>query len=218
LDSLGPFDLLLTDPPYGVGWTKERMVSLNVNPSKQHLISKLKDRDWDIKPGQDLIDKIVAMASKAIIFGGNHFSMPASPAWLVWDKDNGNTKFSDCELAWTNLDMSVRMMKWRRQGFRQENEGARREPNYHPSQKPLAVIKWALNFAVKDNRVTSVFDPYMGSGTTLVAASIMKLDAVGIEMSREYCDITIERLSQKTLPLAYHMNGVEAKEQELFRL
>ena len=114
--------------------------------------------------------------------GGNYFDLPPEWCYLVWDKQCLVPNYAAAELAWTNLDKPVQMFRWEWDGCRKQEP----EQRIHPTQKPLAVIKWAIAQAPD---VRSVLDPYMGSGTTLRAAKDMGLTAVGIEREERYCEI-----------------------------
>jgi DNA modification methylase len=131
-----------------------------------------------------------------IIFGGNYFTLPPSSCWLVWDKDNGENDFADCELAWTNLSKAVRRLTFRWQGMLQE-PGAKREFREHPTQKPEPVMSWGRGQAPQDSK--TVFDPFAGSGTTLAAAKRLGLKALGVEAHEPYCEIAANRLRQGSL-------------------
>lgn len=190
LPALPKSDLLLTDPPYGIGEAAGK------NRTRVHAtIPKDYGNDsWDDEPTpRDLLDLAIGSAQQAVIFGGNYFGLPASPCWLVWDKDNTGD-FADCELAWTNLAWAVRRIRYRWNGMIQEHGGVAKEPRFHPTQKPVAVMAWALKVA----RITSgtVLDPFMGSGTTLVAARAAGLRAIGVEREERYCEIAAKRLAQ----------------------
>lgn len=137
-----------------------------------------------------------AHAKHRIIFGGNYFPLPPSRCWLVWDKDNGASHYADCELAWTNLDKAVRMYRWRWNGMLQEDM-SRKEYRVHPTQKPLSLMRWAITQAPRD--VGSILDPFMGSGTTLVASKLLGMGAVGIDKDERYCEIAAKRLAQRVL-------------------
>jgi DNA modification methylase len=115
----------------------------------------------------------------------------------VWDKDNGDNGYADCELAWTNLAKAVRKTRYRWMGMLQEHMGDAKEPRFHPTQKPLAVMTWALSQAPADTK--TVLDPWMGSGTTLVAAKLAGLSAIGIEREERYCEVAVTRLAQGAL-------------------
>lgn len=193
LPTLGTFDLLLTDPPYGIGEAAGK------NKSRNHVVAATDygDHGWDdAPPDTETISIVRASARQQIVFGGNYFSLPPSSCWLVWDKDNGASDFADCELAWTNLDRAVRRLKYRWAGMLQE-PGRKREARKHPTQKPLDVISWAMGLA--RGNVESVVDPFMGSGTTLRAAKDRGIRAVGIDKVEAYCEIAAKRLSQQVL-------------------
>jgi len=192
LPHLPKFDLLLTDPPYGIGADKPRG---NTGRNK-HILQKIyPDISWDIAPDSQFIFDCTQSAKLAIVWGGNYFCLPATPTILVWDKVNGTNRYADCEIAWSNMGGAARIFKWKWHGFLQD-ESAVKEPRFHPTQKPLKVISWCLSLA---GDIETVLDPFMGSGTTLVAAKMRGLKAVGIEREKEYCDIAIERMAQGVL-------------------
>lgn len=199
LPSIDRVDLLLTDPPYGIGADK------NLRANKQHGKAACPSRDygvgdWDNSaPPVGVLQSAIDTATHAIVWGGNYFGLPASQCWLVWDKENGSNGYADCELAWTNLRKAVRRFKWRWQGMLQENMGEKKEHRVHPTQKPLAVMSWALS---QVSECRTVLDPYMGSGTTLLAAKNAGMRAVGIEISERYCEIAANRLAQGVLEFA----------------
>jgi DNA modification methylase len=195
LPFLDPVDIVLTDPPYGIGETSKRQRS-----RKGQGVASQKNYgaySWDLQqPAAWIVEQALAKGNHAIVWGGNYFGLPSSSCWLVWDKDNGKTDFADCELAWTNLDKAVRKFKWRWQGMIQENGGDKKEHKRHPTQKPLPLMRWCLGL-VSD--AETVLDPFAGSGTTLVAAKLEGRQAIGIEISEKYCEIAVERLRQRVL-------------------
>lgn len=194
LPTLPKFDLLLTDPPYGIGAdNRERNLSrVKLAQPKDYGVS-----NWDDAPAsQGLISRSVLAASTAIVWGGNYFDMPPSSCWLVWDKDNGTNDFADCELAWTNMPKAVRKFKWRWNGMLQEKGGDKKEYRVHPTQKPLALMRWCLSFCPD---AASVLDPFMGSGTTLVACKLEGRTCVGVEREERYCEMAVKRLRQGVL-------------------
>lgn len=190
---LGEFDLLCTDPPYGIGEARGK----NKSRSK---IAKAKDygvATWDDSPpSQAIIDALRGLARWHCIFGGNYFALPPSSCWLVWDKENGENDFADCELAWTNYERAVRMRRHRWAGMLQK-AGSPKEERLHPTQKPLAVMSWVISLCPV--RPSTVIDPFMGSGTTLRACKDLGISAVGIEREEKYCEIAARRLAQQTL-------------------
>lgn len=196
LPTMDPVDLVLTDPPYGIGEARGKNKSrTNMAVSKDYGVAH-----WDDRPPADwMFGLIREISTHQIIFGGNFFSLPPSSCWLVWDKDNGESDFADCELAWTNLKKAVRRKRFRWAGMLQEKMGDDKETRYHPTQKPLPVIVWALQQAPED--VKTVLDPFMGSWTTLRAAKDLGRKAIGIELEEKYCEVAARRLSQEVLPL-----------------
>lgn len=197
------FDLLLTDPPYGIGEARGK----NATRGKTTTIGGRKAlaestdwgvSDWDDEPAHDSVAVARSLCRWQIVFGGNYYDFPPSSCWLVWDKENGATDFADCELAWTNLKKAVRKLTYRWNGMLQQ-PGREKERRQHPTQKPEPVMVWALTQAPQD--VKSVLDPFMGSGTTLVACKRLRRSCVGIEREEKYCEIAANRLSQEALPM-----------------
>src|SRR3974390_3140832 len=187
------FDLLLTDPPYGIDAARRG----TIGTSKRGQVKDYGASEWDSRPASEAIALARRIARHHVVFGGNYYDLPPALCWLVWDKDNTGD-FADCELAWTNLDKAVRKLTYRWNGMLQE-PGCPKEERWHPTQKPEAVMRWALMQAPSD--IKTVLDPFMGSGTTLVAAKRLGKTAVGIEREEKYCEIAAKRLAQEVLPL-----------------
>ena len=190
LPALSPVDLVMTDPPYGIGEASGRNKS-------RGLLAKPTDYgsdSWDDSPVPDsLMTDCVAAGVFACVFGGNYYSLGPSPAWLVWDKENGVTCFADAELAWTNYGTAVRLIRHMWNGMLRKG----REPRSHPTQKPLHVISWAIEKCPGEPQI--ILDPFMGSGTTLRAAKDLGRKAIGIEIEEKYCEIAAKRMSQEVL-------------------
>ena len=194
LPHLPRFDLLLTDPPYGIGADNQKRI---LSRGKLAAARDYGASDWDSSPPDGwTISTAVDCADNAILWGGNYFNVKPSSCWLVWDKENGTNDFADCELAWTSFTKAVRKFRWRWNGMLQERAGDKKETRVHPTQKPVPLMQWCLGFAPD---AETVLDPYMGSGTTLVAAKLEGRYAVGIEISEEYCRKAAERLRQGVL-------------------
>ena len=186
LPMLDKVDAVITDPPYGIGEARANNKSRScLAESKDYGVS-----DWDDKPpSNELVDLICSKAKFQAMFGGNYFTLPPTSCWLVWDKMNGDNDFADCELAWTNWPKAVRRLQWRWHGMiRQGNE-----ERYHPTQKPLEVMKWVITLCPKSE---TILDPFMGSGTTGVAAIQMGRKFIGIEREPKYFDIACKRIEQ----------------------
>lgn len=195
LPTLGTVDLVLTDPPYGIGEAAGK------NKSRAVLaISKdYGNLGWDNTRIDLELMNLVLVAGKIIIwFGGNYYELDATSCWLIWDKENGKTDFADCEMAWTNMAKATRLIRWRWQGMLQGDMQAK-EYRYHPTQKPVPVMKWCIEQAGEG--IQTILDPFMGSGTTLRAAKDLGRKAIGIEIEERYCEIAVKRLAQEVLPL-----------------
>ena len=190
LPTLGKFDAVVTDPPYGIGADKTAHKDSGRQPGVA-LAAKREYRstDWDSAPASaQHIQAMMDCSENQIIFGGNYFALPPARCWLVWDK-KVNGEFADCELAWTNLDKPVRRIEWMWNGMLRK--GAE-ERNDHPTQKPLGVIDWCLNHLPAQAK--TICDPFMGSGTTGVACAKMGRKFTGIEIDPGYFDIACERI------------------------
>ena len=161
LPTLGRFDACVTDPPYGIG----EAAGKNASRGNMAVAKDYGDDDWDNAPASALAIRSMQESScHQIIFGGNYFNLPASSCWLVWDKLNGDNDFADCELAWTNLKKAVRRVQFRWNGMIRQNNEPRGD---HPTQKPVGVMLWCIDQLPKT--VSTIIDPFMGSGTTGVA-------------------------------------------------
>lgn len=189
-------DLVLTDPPYGKMWTR------GVNG-----IGVLKDKNeddktpWDKKiPTKEVFDEMFRVSKNQIIFGGNYFTDYLFPSncWLVWDK-LANLKlgkqipFAHCELVWTSFNKTVKKYTLRQQGFINDSKDER----VHPTQKPSELLFQILQDW--SNNTDIIFDPFLGSGTTAVAAKQLGRKFIGIEISEKYCEIARDRLRQEVL-------------------
>ena len=200
LPELPKVDLVITDPPYGIGEASgENKSRSNLGVAKDYG----KD-DWDDEPVNfRLLWELLTLGKHSICFGGNYYPMPPTSCILVWDKDNGSTDFADCELAWTNLPQAVRKFKWRWQGMLQEHGGRNKEQRVHPTQKPLALIKWCISQAQKHGEIKTILDPFAGSGTTGRASKDMQIKCTLIEREEKYCEISAKRMQQEILPLEF---------------
>lgn len=178
MPALGKFDLCLTDPPYGIGEDGGRF-----RGRKGQNIKVQPKGNWDSStPPQEAFNLILSCSASQIIWGGNYFTdkLPPSKGWLYWQKLMGGD-FADGELAWTSYNRALREFTCCPKG----------KGGLHPTQKPVEVMKWCLNFA-KD--VETVIDPFMGSGISGVACAQAGLSFVGIEQHDPYFDIACERI------------------------
>jgi site-specific DNA-methyltransferase (adenine-specific)/modification methylase len=193
LPTLQKVDAVITDPPYGISIDKQ-MAASSGHQSGQMAAPKgvYVASGWDDQPmSLDLANLIMTKGETIIFWGGNYYGLPASQCWLVWDKKvNGN--FADCELAWTNMKKPVRKFEWMWNGMLRQGGEQR---NGHPTQKPIALMKWCVDQA---GNPETILDPFMGSGTTGVAAIQMGRKFIGIEREPKYFDIACQRIEQAT--------------------
>jgi DNA modification methylase len=188
LPLLPKHDLLLTDPPYGTAamWQSKNGTPKNKPTDKKWALFGAGDiRDWDVLETEVVLG-LPALARKAVIWGGQMYPMPTVRSWLVWNKIIRNFSTGVCELAWTNLDQPI-------DAFDYSHGQLATEGKQHPTQKPLPLMLWCIK---KAGAVSSVLDPFMGSGTTGVACAQLGKAFTGIERERKYFDIACERISR----------------------
>ena len=169
-------DMVFTDPPYGMGAVENSGV----------LSKKYRPIEGDASP--ELAKTVFKLfgTTPGVWWGANYFCsvLPDAAKWLVWDKNNGGSDQTDCELAWTNLPGVVRQ-------FTLASEKTNR---VHPTQKPVALIEWAFGFC----EATNVFDPFLGSGSTLIACEKTNRKCYGMEIDPQYCQVIIDRWEKFT--------------------
>ena len=205
------FDLAIVDPPYGIG----------ENGDTNHTRSKLaKAKDYKAFSGNDLkppdkeyFDELFRVSKNQIIWGANHFisKIPYdSSCWIIWDKDNGDNDFADCELAWTSFDSAVRKFKYRWNGMLQENM-KNKESRIHPTPKPVALYEWLLNRYANPNDV--ILDTHVGSASSLIACHNTNHKFVGFELDEYYYKVSKQRLDTEMaqMRLSDFMGNTERK-------
>lgn len=177
MPSLGEFDAVVTDPPYGIGITSSNRLAVSRG---------MGGKSWDDVPaGPEALSAMISKASQQIIWGGNYFDLPPTRCPLVWDKNNAGRDFADFELAWTNLDMVARRIVFRPMNM----DGGK----LHPTQKPVEVMRWCLGFVPE---ARAILDPFMGSGTTGVACVKLGRRFTGIEIDPGYFEIACKRIRE----------------------
>lgn len=182
--------LLLSDPPYGISY----------KPLRGSNGSKMWGDEVVTGDAEPFDPRHLLGYSRMVLFGANHYAdkLPASGGWIVWDKTPKGIRegfiYSHAELAWSNVMGRVEKFPLEWQGNSRQGEDF-----LHPTQKPIALMRWIIERFTQPEDVT--VDPYMGSGTTLVAAKQLGRKAIGIEIEERYCEIAAQRLSQSTLGL-----------------
>lgn len=178
LPTLEKVDAVITDPPYGIG---EDGGAQRTRGSKR---KSGESRGWDVdRPPKAAFDLMEKAGSVRIYWGGNYFAdyLPASMGWLYWEKRMGGD-FADGELAWTSMWKSLRQFSYYR-----KNKG-----DEHPTQKPVPLMAWCIEQC--KNNPQSILDPFMGSGTTGVAAIQLGRKFIGIERDPAYFEIACDRI------------------------
>lgn len=203
-------DLVLTDPQYQLAnGRKATTMNATANRGKNYLKGTTTiPKDWGDSIGDDKpFDPmpLLELRTKLILWGAIHFcsSLPNSTSWLIWDKRDGvaSDDNTDCEMAWSNIGGPSRIHRQLWKGIcraGQENISIQGD-KYHPFQKPINLMTWCIRLSKTSG---TILDPFVGSGTTLVAAKQLNRKSVGIEIQEKHCEIAAQRLSQEVLDLA----------------
>jgi DNA modification methylase len=213
LPTLGKVDAVVTDPPYGIKVAASGNVHGGTSSAKWRSAKRVDygENTWDSGICQEGIDAALAISRSAIIYGGNYYDLPPTSCWLVWDKEtNGN--LADCELAWTNLPKAVRRIRYLWNGFARANGEPRGD---HPTQKPLGVMEWTVG---QLSEIGTILDPFMGSGTTGVAAVKLGHRFIGIEKEAKYFDIACKRIQAALDAPDMFVEAPAKPKQEAFEL
>lgn len=177
LPTLSRVDAVITDPPYGLGKRMQGGTWGAKIEFKEMVV-------WDNAPPEiGTLIKLAKMAEISVFWGGNYYGLPPSRCWLVWDKQNAVSTMADCEIAWTNLDANTKRF----------SHPVGRILNGHPSEKPLQLMRWTIEVV---KATGTILDPFMGSGTTGVAAIQLGRSFIGIEREPKYFDIACQRIEQ----------------------
>ena len=184
------FQLAIVDPPYGIGEDGKK----NHSRDKLTKSKKFTPKSWDKEPPSiEYFAELKRVSKNQIIWGANHFgNMPPSSCWVVWDKQNGETDFADCELAWASFTTAVRKFEFRWQGMLQ-GDMSNKEIRIHPTQKPVALYKWLLhNYAKPGDKI---LDTHLGSGSIAIACHDYGYDLTACELDKEYFEAAMKRIS-----------------------
>ena len=190
LPTLPVMDLVLTDPPYGIGRDGKPP-----STSKHGGHKGYEFLGWDAEPPTtETLRLVLGAARDAIIWGANYYPQvfSKSPGWLMWDKGQRIDQ-ADGELAFSTRRGPLRIFTLNRVAL--QTDGA-----VHPTQKPEALMQWCLGFFPSSR---TILDPFMGSGTTLVAAKRLGKSAIGIDIQEKYCEMAARRLRQGALPMEF---------------
>lgn len=174
------FDLVLTDPPYGIGDKFKGGATGKMN------FNEIVEKGWDIAPSEEVFQQIFRISKNQIIWGGNYFELPATRGFIIWDKQiSKDFSLAMAEYAWTSFDALSKIYK-----ISSDKIG-----RLHPTQKPENVIRYCLNYA-KVEKHHKIFDPFRGSGTTAYVAQSLGVDWCGCETDKEMVSIANKRLER----------------------
>jgi DNA modification methylase len=183
LPTLGNVDAVVTDPPYGIGADE----AASKNKGKWGW-TYYGESQWDRqRPPSDLIEHLLTLGKYQIIWGGNYFTdlLPPTMQWLIWDKGQRDFSLADFEMAWSSQKAAARIIDYPRALALQDGKE-------HPTQKPVDVMKWCIERL--PSKANTILDPFMGSGTTGVAAVKLGRKFIGIEIEPKYFDIACKRI------------------------
>jgi len=192
------FELAIVDPPYGIDAANTFGRDERKSGNGAALKTAFEKKDWDIGiPDADYFFQLMRVSKNQIIWGANYMShfLPPSMGWIVWNKDNGTTKFSDAELAFTSFERALRVWKYTWNGMIQ-GDMKNKERRIHPTQKPVKLYQWLLsNYAKPGDRI---LDTHLGSGSSAIAAHYAGHDFVGIELDEDYFNAASKRFNEST--------------------
>lgn len=197
LPTLGNLGAVVSDPPYGISYRSNHNSSRRGKWAKWVRSSNLPGIIGDDEPLDPAL--LLSLNVPLVLFGGNYCAdrLPASRCWLIWDKRDGigPNNQADCEMAWTNIDKPSRIYRHMWSGLlRAGEENIALSEKHHPHQKPVALMRWCLEYL--PTYEGAILDPYMGSGSTGVAAARLGRPFVGIELEPKYFDIACKRISE----------------------
>ena len=180
LPTLGRVDAVVTDPPYGLGDWNNRG-SNSGGPFDSNIT-----QEWDKAVSAADLAPLFDAARYQIIWGANYIgNLPRTKQMLVWNKGIRGMHFNDCELAWCS--------QWK-EASRVFDLSPAGQTKQHPTQKPLPLMQWCVGLLPGDASI--ILDPFMGSGTTGVAALQLGRRFIGIEIDPGYFDIACKRIEE----------------------
>ena len=173
-------DMVFTDPPYGMN-----AVSKSGVLSEKYKTDIMNDDDNTVAINSFNLCKKLFKDTKQVWWGANYYTecLPSAECWIVWDKNNGGSDQTDCELAWTNFRSVVRQ-------FTMASEKTNR---VHPTQKPLNLIAQIFKKFDKNNEYNNIVDLFGGSGSTLIACEQLNRKCYMMELDERYVSVIVNR-------------------------
>jgi site-specific DNA-methyltransferase (adenine-specific) len=191
------FDLAIVDPPYGIDAAETFSGEKRKSGNGVAMKTAFEKKNWDSAiPDKEYFNELKRISKNQIIWGANYMTsyLPPSMGWIVWDKDNGTTKFSDCELAYSSFDRALRKFKFMWNGMLQGDMN-NKEQRIHPTQKPVKLYEWLLtNYAKQGDKI---LDTHLGSGSHAIACNNLGFELVGLELDIDYFKASCERIAKE---------------------
>lgn len=178
-------DFINCDPPYGMN-----AVSKSGVLSERYGSDIMNDDDNQVAIDSFNLCATMFPEVRAVWWGANYYTecLPSSECWIVWDKNNGESDQTDCELAWTNFRSVVR----------QFTLASEKTCRVHPTQKPCKLLQKIINRFDKDGSFNNILDLFGGSGSTLIACEQLGRTCYMMELDPKYVDVIIDRWEQLT--------------------
>lgn len=202
------FDIAVVDPPYFNGPEKRGFYGRRISPIGVQRVYQ-KSAEWTV-PKKEYFGELFRVSKNQIIWGCNYFDYHFPSGRIVWDKCNGNTDFSDCEIAACSFHDSVRLFRYMwngmfqgksiEEGYIQQGNKKKNEKRIHPTQKPVLLYRWLFDRYAE--RGMKLLDTHVGSASSLIAAHDTGLQYVGFELDEYYYKISKERLERHTAQLS----------------
>lgn len=223
------FELAIVDPPYFSGPERRQFYGSKVSDIGVRRVDYPVTTKWQV-PSAEYFRELERVAKYYIVWGGNYFEYIFAPGRIVWDKCNGSSSFSDCEIAATNLFSSVRLFPFMWNGMCQGKsmtdgrtmQGNKKlnEKRIHPTQKPVALYSWLLTQYAQEG--WRILDTHLGSGSIAIACEKLGYSLLGIEIEPQYYEAARDRIEnlQKQPTLfdqedylvdGYEIDSVESK-------
>ncbi|CYV39369.1 DNA methyltransferase [Streptococcus suis] len=196
------FDLAIVDPPYFSGPEKRKFYGSKISSiGVQRLYGQTSE--WEV-PGKDYFDELFRVSKNQIIWGVNYFQYDFGPGRIIWDKVNGQSSFSDCEIAYCSMHDSVRLFRYMWNGMMQGKsiaeghvqQGNKRlnEKRIHPTQKPVNLYRWLVQKYAKE--CDRILDTHVGSASSLIAFEEVGLEYVACEKDGQIYQSALTRLEE----------------------
>lgn len=202
------FDIAVVDPPYFSGPEKRGFYGRRISPIGVQRVYQ-KSAEWTI-PDKAYFDELFRVSKNQIVWGCNYFDYHFPPGRIVWDKCNGNTDFSDCEIAFCSFHDSVRLFRYMwngmfqgksiQEGNIQQGNKKKNEKRIHPTQKPVMLYRWLFDRYTE--RGMKLLDTHVGSASSLIAAHDAGLQYVGSELDKHYYELSKKRLEEHTAQIS----------------